>query len=159
MHASLPVIIPLLNPNEPEAQLVAVHVQEGQKVLQDDLICTLETTKSTAEVKAEKVGYIIALRYQEGSIVRAGDTQQLPMQVAAGVQGDAVLAVEGGVFPGLQHVTLYQSYRRGMTSCQCVAGIDQVVVAFIADNSVAALLRQHACEVALAAAPIHHRLA
>lgn len=74
MHASLPVIIPLLNPNEPEAQLVAVHVQEGQKVLQDDLICTLETTKSTAEVKAEKAGYIIALRYQEGSIVRAGDT-------------------------------------------------------------------------------------
>ena len=73
MPTATPVTIPLLNPNEPEARLAAVHVHEGQKVRQDDLICTLETTKSTAEVKAEMGGYVIGLRFQEGDTVRAGE--------------------------------------------------------------------------------------
>ncbi len=68
-----PITIPLLNPNEPEALLSELHVEEGQRVAAGDLICTLETTKSTAEVEAEAEGYIIGLRFAAGDTVRAGD--------------------------------------------------------------------------------------
>lgn len=68
-----PVLIPLLNPNEPEAHLATISVGEGQHVEKGAVLCTLETTKSTAEVEAEESGYIVHLRFQEGQTVRAGD--------------------------------------------------------------------------------------
>ena len=68
------VTIPLVNPNEPESRIAGLHVDEGQKVRQDDLLCTLETTKSTAEVSAESDGYIIGLHYTVGATVTAGET-------------------------------------------------------------------------------------
>ncbi len=67
------VIIPLLNTNEPEANLVFIRVEEGQYLEEGEVLCTLETTKSTAEVVAEKSGYVVHLNFQEGQIVRAGD--------------------------------------------------------------------------------------
>ena len=73
MNDSIPVTIPLVNPNEPEALLAALHVQEGQKVSVGDPICTLETTKSTAEVGAEAGGYILGLRFWTGQTVFAQD--------------------------------------------------------------------------------------
>lgn len=68
-----PVLIPLLNPNEPEANLASLSVGEGQRVEKGAVLCTLETTKSTAEVEAEASGYVVHLRFQEGQTVRAGD--------------------------------------------------------------------------------------
>ena len=68
-----PVIIPLLNPNEPEALLAGLHVKEGQKVNEGDLLCSLETTKSTSELAAESDGYIVSLNFKEGESARAGD--------------------------------------------------------------------------------------
>jgi acetyltransferase EpsM len=65
--------IPLLNPNEPEALLVAIHVEEGQQVAAGDLLCTLETTKSTADLEAKGAGYLIGLQFVQGDSVRAGD--------------------------------------------------------------------------------------
>lgn len=73
MKEPLPITIPLLNPNEPEALLVEVNVQEGQQVSSDDLLCTLETTKSTAEVRAPRPGYVVSLRYSQGQTVQAGE--------------------------------------------------------------------------------------
>jgi len=67
------VILPLLNPNEPEAVLAALFVSEGQWIQKGDPLCTLETTKSTAEVEADTDGFIINLRYSQGDSVRAGD--------------------------------------------------------------------------------------
>jgi len=67
------ITIPLLNPNEPDALLADLHVEDGQQVAADDLICTLETTKSTAEVLAEGDGFIIGLRFNAGDTVHAGD--------------------------------------------------------------------------------------
>lgn len=67
------ITIPLLNPNEPEALLAALHVEGGQQVLEGDLICTLETTKSTLELTAQDEGYIIGLRFGAGETVRAND--------------------------------------------------------------------------------------
>ncbi len=68
-----PLTIPLLNPNEPEAMLAELHVQEGQLVTAGDLICTLETTKSTNDLHAEVDGYIAGLHCAEGDTLRAGD--------------------------------------------------------------------------------------
>ncbi len=68
-----PVQVPLLNPNEPEAMLAALLVQEGQHVEQGDVLATLETTKSAADVAAETSGYIAGLRLEQGQTVRAGE--------------------------------------------------------------------------------------
>jgi sugar O-acyltransferase (sialic acid O-acetyltransferase NeuD family) len=62
-----------LNANEPEAQLIGLHVQPGQPVAPGDLLCTLETTKSAAEVEAESGGYVAGLVLEEGDMVKAGD--------------------------------------------------------------------------------------
>jgi acetyltransferase EpsM len=71
--AAIPVLIPLLNPNEPEARVVSIGVSEGQQVAKGDLLCTLETTKSTAEVTAEAAGYVVGLQVIEGQLVSAGE--------------------------------------------------------------------------------------
>ena len=67
------VVIPLINPNEPEALLAALHVSEGQRVSAGDPLCTLETTKASAELAAERDGYVVGLRCQAGQTARAGE--------------------------------------------------------------------------------------
>jgi sugar O-acyltransferase (sialic acid O-acetyltransferase NeuD family) len=70
---SKPIRIPLINPNEPEALLAGLFVSEGQFVNGGAVLCTLETTKSTADLEAEGDGYIVGLRYTQGYTVRSGD--------------------------------------------------------------------------------------
>jgi len=70
---TFPVLIPLLNPNEPEAHLSSLVIRNGQSIAKGDLLCSIETTKSTAEVLAEQDGYVIGLTVREGSTVMAGD--------------------------------------------------------------------------------------
>jgi sugar O-acyltransferase (sialic acid O-acetyltransferase NeuD family) len=67
------ITIPMLNPNEPEAILAALHVSEGQYVSEGEILCTLETTKSTADLGAQAAGYVIGLRFSQGQTARAGD--------------------------------------------------------------------------------------
>ena len=69
-----PVLIPLLNPNEVDARLVSLAVCEGQFIHTGDLIGTLETTKSAAEILAETDGFVVGLRFSPGQMLRAGDT-------------------------------------------------------------------------------------
>ena len=73
MSEPIAVLIPLLNPNEPEAQVAAVLVKEGQSVSKGDILCTLETTKSAADMVAEAAGYIAGLRFNVGDTARAGE--------------------------------------------------------------------------------------
>jgi sugar O-acyltransferase (sialic acid O-acetyltransferase NeuD family) len=73
-ETATPVLVPLLNPNEPEARVVSVEVRDGQSVKQGDLLCTLETTKSTADVVAEVAGYVISLQIRENQLISAGET-------------------------------------------------------------------------------------
>jgi acetyltransferase EpsM len=73
MSAAFEVRVPLLNPNERDAQLVALHVSEGASISANDLICTLETTKSTADVAADRDGYVVGIRAEVGDRVVAGD--------------------------------------------------------------------------------------
>jgi len=72
MTAPFPVLIPLVNPNEAEALLAALHVREGQFIQPSDLIAELETTKSNAELLAEQAGYVRGLRAEVGQTLRAG---------------------------------------------------------------------------------------
>lgn len=69
----IPVLIPLLNPNEPEANLISLRISEGQHVFAGEVLCTLETTKSAADVVAEGDGYVSSLKFSIGQIVRAGE--------------------------------------------------------------------------------------
>lgn len=69
----IPIYIPLVNPNEKEAQIVALYVNDGDYVEQGFEICTLETTKSTTSIEAESEGYIIGLLFSMGQTVIAGD--------------------------------------------------------------------------------------
>jgi sugar O-acyltransferase (sialic acid O-acetyltransferase NeuD family) len=71
-HGAQEIRIPLLNPNEPEAKIVHLAVENGQFVSKDSVLCILETTKSTAEVLAEFDGYVISLQVSENSIAEAG---------------------------------------------------------------------------------------
>ena len=59
MSEPTPVLIPLINPNEPGALLAALHVTNGQHVNIGHILCTLETTKSTVDLTAEQEGYVI----------------------------------------------------------------------------------------------------
>lgn len=74
MNDPLPVLVPLLNPNEPESRLVAIHVAEGARVQPGQRLVTLETTKASLEVEAEGAGYVAGLRARVGDLLRAGET-------------------------------------------------------------------------------------
>lgn len=74
MSAATAVVVPLINPNENEARLAALHIKDGKKVSSGDLLATLETTKSTFELTAEAAGYIAGLHAKPGDILKAGAT-------------------------------------------------------------------------------------
>lgn len=68
-----PVMVPMLNPNEPEAVVVEHTAAEGQLVSVGDVLCVLETSKSTEELAAEAEGFVIGWRAAPGELVNAGD--------------------------------------------------------------------------------------
>lgn len=72
MYSTL--VIPLLNPNETEVLIVRINVNNGQLVQAGEPICTLETTKSTADLEAPQAGYIQGLILQAGQTVHSGTT-------------------------------------------------------------------------------------
>lgn len=68
-----PILVPLLNTNETEANLVELFLEEGKFVRAGEPLFTLETTKSVAEVTAEVDGYVHRIRFQTGETVQAGE--------------------------------------------------------------------------------------
>ncbi len=68
-----PITLPLLNPNEPEALLTTLYVNEGQHVKTGEMLCVLETTKTTLEFTSPGDGYVCGLQAGEGDLVTAGD--------------------------------------------------------------------------------------
>ena len=73
MSEPFAVLIPLVNPNEAEALLAALYVQEGQQIQAGERIAELETTKSNAELLAEVAGIVRGLRATPGDTLRAGE--------------------------------------------------------------------------------------
>ncbi len=74
MNEASQVLIPLLNPNETELQLAALDVVEGDHVSVGQRLCTLESTKSTTELYAEREGYVVGLVARVGDTLRAGSS-------------------------------------------------------------------------------------
>jgi acetyltransferase EpsM len=68
------ITVPLINPNEPGSLLAELFVTPGQLVHQGDRLCTLETTKATLELTAERSGYVVGLAFQVGQTIQAGET-------------------------------------------------------------------------------------
>ena len=73
MSKTINILVPLLNPNESEAKLIALTVKSGEKVAADQHLGTLESTKSTVEINAPKAGYIHAIDAAVGDMLRAGE--------------------------------------------------------------------------------------
>lgn len=67
------VLVPLINPNEPESLLADLCVDEGQQVTSGQVLACFETTKSTFELTAERDGFVRGLRFRVGDTVRAGE--------------------------------------------------------------------------------------
>lgn len=67
-----PIIVPLLNANEPEARLVDVHVTEGQRVEAGAILFTLETTKAASDLEAPSAGFVRMVA-AEGDTLLVGD--------------------------------------------------------------------------------------
>ena len=68
----IPILVPLLNANEPEARLIAVHIQDGMSVNKGDLVLTVETTKAAADIESPESGYL-RLVAVEGDTLAVGD--------------------------------------------------------------------------------------
>ena len=73
MHKLIPIKIPLINPNESEALIVALPVKEGAAIQQGQVVAVIETTKSTGEIESEASGYLVGLRFSEGETLQAGE--------------------------------------------------------------------------------------
>ena len=73
MTEAFEVLIPLLNPNEPEVQIVEILAHTGQKIEQGDVLCTVETTKSSNEITAEQSGHVVAMESKAGDKLHAGE--------------------------------------------------------------------------------------
>ncbi|GAB4490471.1 MAG: NeuD/PglB/VioB family sugar acetyltransferase [Anaerolineales bacterium] len=67
----IPVLVPLLNANEPEARLVEIHVKDGQPVQKGDLLFTIETTKAASDVESPESGFA-RLIASEGDTLSVG---------------------------------------------------------------------------------------
>lgn len=67
-----PVLVPLLNANEPEARLVEIHVKDAQPVQKGDLLFTIETTKAASDVEAPEGGFVRMVA-AEGDTLAVGD--------------------------------------------------------------------------------------
>ena len=66
----LPVLVPMINPNETEALLSHLVVKPGQKVKKGDLLAVFETTKSTFELLSDAGGFIVGLTANEGDLLK-----------------------------------------------------------------------------------------
>ena len=69
----IPVLVPLVNPNENESLLASLAVVNGQKVKKGDLLAEFETTKSTFELFSDNDGYVLGITASVGDLLKTGD--------------------------------------------------------------------------------------
>jgi sugar O-acyltransferase (sialic acid O-acetyltransferase NeuD family) len=63
---------PLVNPNEPESQVIEVSIQPYSPVSRGDAVCTVETSKATFVVESEHDGFVGEIEVSVGDHVTAG---------------------------------------------------------------------------------------
>lgn len=69
----VPVLVPLVNPNENESLLARLAVKEGQRVKKGQLLAVFETTKSTFDLQADIDGFVLGIAAVEGDLLKTGD--------------------------------------------------------------------------------------
>lgn len=72
MSVITPILVPQVNPNELEAQLIELNVVNGQAVRKGQVLGVLETTKSAQDLTAEADGYLLGLSARVGDRLTAG---------------------------------------------------------------------------------------
>lgn len=66
------ILVPLINTNEPESQIVELAIEGFAPIARGEVVCTLETSKSTVEVESEFDGYVGELMVALHDRVTAG---------------------------------------------------------------------------------------
>jgi sugar O-acyltransferase (sialic acid O-acetyltransferase NeuD family) len=67
------ILAPLVNTNEPEAEVIELNVTAFSPVAKGDVVCLLETSKATMEVECEHDGWIGELHVALHDRITAGD--------------------------------------------------------------------------------------
>ena len=66
------IVAPLISPNEPESQVVGLAVEDFAEISRGDVVCTLETSKSSVDVESDCDGYVGKVRVRLHERVMAG---------------------------------------------------------------------------------------
>lgn len=66
-----PLLVPQMNVNDEHAVIVAWHVDSGTRVEAEQVVATLETTKATFDVQADRAGFLI-YEHAVKSLVQVG---------------------------------------------------------------------------------------
>jgi len=65
--------IPLVNPNEPEVQVIGVAVEPYSRIAKGEVVCTVETSKATVDVESEHEGWVGEVLIAVDQRAAAGD--------------------------------------------------------------------------------------
>ncbi|MGH3133532.1 MAG: biotin/lipoyl-containing protein [Gaiellaceae bacterium] len=65
--------VPLVNPNEPEVQVIGVAVEPYSRIAKGDLVCTVETSKATVDVESDYEGWVGEVRVATNQRATVGD--------------------------------------------------------------------------------------
>jgi acetyltransferase EpsM len=112
------VTIPLLNPNEPDALLVSLAVAEGLYVSSGDILCTLETTKTTADLTADFDGYVVGLKSNPGQMLHAGDMLCFLAETPDWIPPETVKRLDPNIPPFSDHQQMDSSIPQGLRITQ-----------------------------------------
>jgi len=66
-----PLLVPQMNVNDEHAVIVAWHVGSGARVAAEQVIATLETSKATFDVHADRAGFVV-YEHAVKSLVQVG---------------------------------------------------------------------------------------
>jgi len=67
------IVAPLVNANEPEAEVIELNVAPAGRIAAGDVVCVLETSKATMAVESEHEGWVGAVYVALHDRVMAGD--------------------------------------------------------------------------------------
>lgn len=141
------VVAPLVNTNEPESLVIEVCVSPGDVVAQGDVLCVLETSKSTEDVEADRAGHVGPLRVATGDMVEAG---ALICEIWDGPPPaeDPVAVGAGGVAPRLTRKAQAMIAQAGITDLSSLP-TDR----FVTQRDVEDLIARHASDAPVALDP------
>jgi sugar O-acyltransferase (sialic acid O-acetyltransferase NeuD family) len=100
------IVAPLVNTNEPEAEVIELNVRHSAPIARGDVVCVLETSKATMAVESEHEGWVGEVHVALNDRVTAGDPicevfDAIPPPPAPAPAGAAADGAGGGARPRL----------------------------------------------------------